>query len=548
MLIESSRSGKVKLVQLINGSAEHYSMRVNIVVHIIQAVHDVAQRILYVCAALVSHFACYDKDQSNHPSINRINRKIFSKKAKERESGDDGQQHPTRKRDNIQSLPWCCHCHSRKRLYLPTKSCLGVCKRTNQKKSTRRKITNIYESVKKRMGSSAMDDEISLETTIAGIPLKTCVYNASGPRTGSSAALGKIAASQAGAVLTKSATLVSQTGNPQPRTWHSSDDKASMNSEGLPNSGIDYYISDECITETMENTNDSSKPYLVSISGKTLDDNLAMLDKISKIYNSSSSSSPNNNKITAVELNLACPNVIGKPIIAYDFDQMKMIFQTLQGKNYPFPLGVKLPPYLDGKHLSQAASIINDYKTIIKYVVCINTIGNALSVDSVSEAPYIASNNGLAGLSGAACKYTALANVRQMRNQLSKEIDVIGVGGLETGEDVFNMLLCGATAVQIGTCHWKEGPKCFDRICDELRTLLKEKGYTSSKEVVGQLKTWSKDGAAKSRAAAKAEKEKAKAASGSSNSNNGDGQNQHQILNAILIAIICILLVDKFGK
>lgn len=57
----------------------------------------------------------------------------------------------------------------------------------------------------------------SLATTVAGIRLKTCIYNASGPRTGSSAALARITASESGGVLAKSATLEAQTGNPQPR-------------------------------------------------------------------------------------------------------------------------------------------------------------------------------------------------------------------------------------------------------------------------------------------------------------------------------------------
>jgi dihydroorotate dehydrogenase (fumarate) len=339
-----------------------------------------------------------------------------------------------------------------------------------------------------------MTKGISIATSIAGIELSTCVYNASGPRTGSAAALAKIAGSSAGAILTKSATLASQTGNPQPRTWHSPDDKASMNSEGLPNSGIDYYIDATTIGETLEGCPEgTNKPYMVSISGKTLDDNLEMLDRISKVQD----------KIASVELNLACPNVIGKPIIAYDFDQMKMILKTIQSKKYSFILGLKLPPYLDSKHLQEAASIINQYSTMVRYVVCINTIGNALAVDDVSESPFIASNNGLAGLSGPAVKYTALANVRQMRQHLKPEIDIIGVGGKESGTDVFNMLLCGASAVQVGTCHWKEGPKCFDRICDELKEVVSKKGYSDIKSVIGKLKSWSKEGAAKSRAAKK---------------------------------------------
>lgn len=388
---------------------------------------------------------------------------------------------------------------------------------------------------------------INLETTVGGIPLPTCVYNASGPRTGASAALAKIAASSAGAILTKSATVEKQMGNPQPRIWHSDDDMASMNSEGLPNSGIDYYLSKTTIDETMagcENTNSTTKPYLVSISGKSLADNLVMLDRIAKTIDDGEK------RIVGVELNLACPNVIGKPIIAYDFDQMRDILETIAKKNYSFVLGLKLPPYLDGKHLQEAASIINEFSGMVRYVVCINTIGNALSVDPISEAPYISANNGLAGLSGPAAKFTALANVRQMRQQLKSEIDVIGVGGITTGQDAFLFLLCGASAVQVGTCHWKEGPKCFNRIVDELKQILQEKGYSSASECIGKLKPWSKEGAAMTRAAKRSQAAKTGGESSSSTSTTTvqSPSGTNWIVDVILVIVVAVLLADKYGK
>jgi dihydroorotate dehydrogenase (fumarate) len=85
----------------------------------------------------------------------------------------------------------------------------------------------------------------SLETNVAGIALKSCVYNASGPRTGSIEALEKIGTSASGAILSKSATLVKQDGNQLPRFINKiylgdQIGQGSMNSEGLPNAGIDY--------------------------------------------------------------------------------------------------------------------------------------------------------------------------------------------------------------------------------------------------------------------------------------------------------------------
>ena len=84
-----------------------------------------------------------------------------------------------------------------------------------------------------------------LATTVGTIPLNCCIYNASGPRTGSTEALIKIARSHAGAVLSKSATLCKQNGNDMPRFINQVDlgpnySQGSINSEGLPNLGIDY--------------------------------------------------------------------------------------------------------------------------------------------------------------------------------------------------------------------------------------------------------------------------------------------------------------------
>ena len=383
--------------------------------------------------------------------------------------------------------------------------------------------------MKYRKGDIAM---VSLKTTVAGIPMDCCIYNASGPRTGAAAALAKIAASKSGGVLAKSATVLKQTGNPQPRTWQSDD--ASLNSEGLPNSGIDYYLDETTIVEAMGN---SGKPYMVSISGKTMDDNLLMIKRVIEVNKKTG-------KISCLELNLACPNIIGKPIIAYDFEQMKTVLSTVAAVPgiQSLKLGVKLPPYFDGPHFEAAAAVLNSHKHIVAYVATINTIGNALALDLVAEMPCISSNGGFAGLSGKAAKYTALANVRKMRLLLNKSIDVVGVGGIETGQDAFEHILCGATAVQVGTCHWREGPKCFDRIHDELVTLMEQKGYSSIDDFKGKLKDWSKEGASMSRAARNLPGPEADATV-----QVGGGPDLAVVVNVVLFLVVAVLLADKLG-
>ena len=91
-------------------------------------------------------------------------------------------------------------------------------------------------------------------------------------------------------------------------------------------------------------------PHLHSLSAKTLEDNLECFARAS-----------NTDGVASIEYNLACPNIIGKPIIAYDFDQLTVVLEALAehediGKK---PLGVKLPPYFDGPHFGRAADIIN---------------------------------------------------------------------------------------------------------------------------------------------------------------------------------------------
>jgi len=137
-------------------------------------------------------------------------------------------------------------------------------------------------------------------------------------------------------------------------------------------------------------------------------------------------------------------------------------------------------------HFRKAADILNKYP--IKYVVSTNTMGNALIVDPETESAVIAPKGGFGGLAGGFIKHTALANVRQMSQLLRPDIDVVGVGGVSSGTDAFELILCGAKAVQVGTCHRVEGPECFDRISAELKAIMKRKGYQSIEDFRGKLK------------------------------------------------------------
>ncbi len=307
----------------------------------------------------------------------------------------------------------------------------------------------------------------SLATRIAGAFLPSCLYNASGPLCTSEEELHAIGKSSAGAILSKSATLEPRQGNEEPRYIET--DWGSINSMGLPNNGYAFYA------RFSEQAKDYDKPYFVSVSGLSHKDNLHILKELSGYEH-----------ITAIELNLSCPNVPGKPQTGYDFEQSRYLLERVFA-DAKQPIGVKLPPYFDMPHFEMMADILNDFP--VSFVTCINSIGNGLVIDTDSEAVVIKPKGGFGGIGGDFVKPTALANVRKFYTLLDKKIAIIGCGGVKNGMDAFEHILCGASAVQVGTQFMREGTGCFNRIAGELSDIMHAKGYADIESFKGKLKT-----------------------------------------------------------
>ena len=146
-----------------------------------------------------------------------------------------------------------------------------------------------------------------------------------------------------------------------------------------------------------------------------------------------------------------------------------------------------MPPYFDIVHFDEMAKILNKFP--LQYVNCINSVGNGLYIDVDSESVVIKPKDGFGGIGGAYVKPTALANVRAFYTRLNPEIAVIGCGGVETGKDAFEHILCGASMVQIGTNLAKNGTPYFDQILAELKAVMQEKGYEKLDDFRGKLKS-----------------------------------------------------------
>lgn len=271
--------------------------------------------------------------------------------------------------------------------------------------------------------------------------------------------------SRAGAIVTKSMTVESRSGNPEPRYYGFAG--GSINSMGLPNLGYQVYA------ELIPELKSFGKPLIASVAGLCEDD-------FPTIATTINAAGPD-----LIEVNLSCPNIPGKPQIGYDPEASERLLKRVR-KVITVPMGVKLPPYFDPAHHEAMAKVIG--RCGVDFINMINSVGNGLVVDSEREAVVIKPKGGFGGLGGPLIKPVALANVRAFYKIFQGRIPIIGTGGIVHGTDAFEHFLCGASAVQIGTALVEEGLDVFGRLEKELAEVLSKKGYGSIGDCRGKLK------------------------------------------------------------
>jgi dihydroorotate dehydrogenase (fumarate) len=306
---------------------------------------------------------------------------------------------------------------------------------------------------------------MDLSVTIAGVRLPSCFMNAAGARCVTREELEALGRSCAGAIVTKSMTLEPRQGNPEPRYYRCPG--GSINSMGLPNLGYRAYA------ELIPSLRRFGKPVIASVAGLCEDDFVTIAEVITK-------SGPD-----LIELNLSCPNIPGKPQIGYDPEASERLIRRVR-QVITVPMGVKLPPYFDPAHHDIMAQVIG--RTGVDFLSLINSVGNGLVVDAERETVVIKPKGGFGGLGGPMIKPVALANVRAFWIRFQDRLPIIGTGGVMTGTDAFEHLLCGASAVQIGTVLVEEGLGAFERLKQELSAVLDKKGYASPEACRGKLK------------------------------------------------------------
>ncbi|MFT7465155.1 MAG: dihydroorotate dehydrogenase (NAD+) catalytic subunit [Pseudohongiellaceae bacterium] len=264
----------------------------------------------------------------------------------------------------------------------------------------------------------------------------------------------------AGAIVIKTITKKPRKGNPMPRLAETA--SGLLNSIGLPNKGSDHFVA-----EILPLLAGLSSCLVVNIAGESVEEFAQLSEQLEGLPG-----------IDALELNVSCPNVKGGNLpFARDPEVVRQLVADVRSTT-DRPLITKLSPNVgDVAEIAQAAV---DGGTDV--VSLINTV-LGMSVDWRTGQPGLGTVVG--GLSGPAIKPIALRMCYEVVR--SVDVPVIGIGGATNADDVLEFLAVGASAVQIGTAHYKT-PDVVPRVLEQLRCSLAEAGRSSVRDVIGTLR------------------------------------------------------------
>lgn len=300
-----------------------------------------------------------------------------------------------------------------------------------------------------------------LEVNLPGINLKNPIMPASGCFGYGDSFAKHYDLGILGALIIKSTTLEERIGNPAPQYVHR--DRDVLNSVGLKNPGVEAVLQ-----EKLPYLEQFDVPIIASVAGSTEEDYIEMCQRIG--------TAPN---VKAIELNISCPNV-KEGGVAFGTDPEVAARLTRRCKEVTdLPIYVKLTPNVTD--IVQIAKAVE--KAGADAISMINTI-TSMAFDLESRKPILGNLTG--GLSGPGLKHVALRMVYQVSHAVN--IPIIGIGGISTVEDVLEMMIAGASAIQIGTANY-ENPLICKQIIDELPQKLEALGIESIQALIEDVQS-----------------------------------------------------------
>ncbi len=267
--------------------------------------------------------------------------------------------------------------------------------------------------------------------------------------------------SRLGGIATKGTTLHRRNGNLSPRIAETP--SGMLNSVGLQNPGIDYFINNELPDLLTKDT-----VIIANFAGSTVDECVEAARRLDET------------EVHMLELNISCPNVKhGGAAFGTSCDMAAEVTSKVRAA-VKKPLIVKLSPNVTS--ISEIAKAVEAAGA--DAVSLINTL-LGMRIDVNTARPVLKNNVG--GMSGPAVFPIAVRMVWQTANAV--KIPVIGMGGISTGRDAIEMMMAGASAVQVGAAIFTD-PFAPVRIIEEMNEFLDSKGIGSVKDIIGAVKPW----------------------------------------------------------
>lgn len=259
-----------------------------------------------------------------------------------------------------------------------------------------------------------------------------------------------------GGISSKGLTIKKKDGNDGIRVYETA--SGMMNSVGLQNPGIDYFIEHELKDMKKLNTN-----VIANVGGGCIEDYEEAVSKL------------NNTEVDMIELNISCPNVKSggmafgiKSEVAYDVvSKIKKVTNK--------PLMVKLSP--NAENIVEMA--VKCEKAGADSLSLINTV-KGFAVDINKRKPVF--DNVYAGLSGPCIKPIALRMVHEVSKAVN--IPVIGLGGISNWQDAIEFIMAGASAIQIGSINFTN-PMAGKEIIEGMENFLIKEGIKDIKSITG---------------------------------------------------------------
>ena len=300
-----------------------------------------------------------------------------------------------------------------------------------------------------------------LQVNLAGVTLANPLIAASGTF-GFGREYGELyPLSTLGGISCKGLTLRERPGNPPPRIAETPG--GMLNAVGLQNPGVESFIAHELPWLRQQGT-----VIIANIAGNTPEEYREMAERLSET------------DVDMIEMNISCPNVKqGGVQFGTTCEGVTTVTSAVR-RSCKKPLMVKLSPNVSdiGEMAAAAEAAGADAVSLI------NTL-TGMRIDIRTRRPIIHNNTG--GLSGPAVFPVAVRMVWQAAQRV--KIPVVGLGGISTWQDAVEMLLAGATALQIGTVLFQD-PYAPVKILEGLSRFLEEEGLSSVTELTGAVRPW----------------------------------------------------------